>query len=160
MHSIYEYTSSDLSDLDICNTSSSHSPERFTVTTTSTPCSTYRPRINFHSIESLAASSVTSFSSPCQKQDAFIFYAQNFFEHVTISLSCLCLESTVHASKNQARKPRRKLSDWQVWYLNQIYGQNRYPSAHEQEEIAARLLLPTSSVRIWFQNHRARYGKS
>ncbi|CAF1104356.1 unnamed protein product [Adineta ricciae] len=132
MHSIYEYTSSDLSDLDICNTSSSHSPERFTVTTTSTPCSTYRPRINFHSIESLAASSIISTR----------------------------FKSTVHASKNQARKPRRKLSDWQVWYLNQIYGQNRYPSAHEQEEIAARLLLPTSSVRIWFQNHRARYGKS
>ncbi|CAF1092398.1 unnamed protein product [Adineta ricciae] len=137
MHSVYEYTSSDLSDLDICNTSSSHSPERFTVTTTSTPYSTYRPRNNFHSIESLAVSSVTSFSSPCQKQ-----------------------ESTVHASKNQARKSRRKLSDWQVWYLNQIYAQNRYPSAHEQEEIAARLLLPMSSIRIWFQNHRARYGKS
>ncbi len=32
--------------------------------TASTPHSTYKPRVNFHSIESLATSSLTPFSSP------------------------------------------------------------------------------------------------
>ncbi|UJR07796.1 hypothetical protein I4U23_012078 [Adineta vaga] len=141
MNSMYEHTSSDLLDIDICNTSSSYSPHRNPVTITSTPCSTYRPRVNFHSIESLASSPVTPFSSPCQKQD-------NSFT------------TEVRVSKCNERKSRRKLSDWQVWYLNQIYVQNRYPSPHDHEEIAARLSLPTSSIRVWFQNHRARYGKS
>ena len=60
---------------------------------------------------------------------------------------------------NSDRKSRRKLSDWQIWHLRQAFAKNRYPTVGEQEELAQQLLLPLSSVRIWFQNNRARSGK-
>ncbi|CAF0862252.1 unnamed protein product [Adineta steineri] len=131
------------SDIDICNNTSSYcSPEKRPIT--STPHPTNKPRVNFHSIESLAISSFTPISSPCQKHDDTGYNS-------SISIS--------HLTKTSERKSRRKLSDWQSWYLCQIYAQNRYPSPSEQEQIASQLALPTSSIRIWFQNHRARYGK-
>jgi hypothetical protein len=56
-------------------------------------------------------------------------------------------------------QPRRKLADWQIWHLRQTYANNRYPTPYEQEQLARQLLLPLSSIRIWFQNYRARSGK-
>ena len=60
---------------------------------------------------------------------------------------------------NPHRISRRKLSDCQIWHLRQTFAKNRYPTVGEQEELAQQLLLPLSSVRIWFQNNRARSGK-
>ncbi|CAF2514897.1 unnamed protein product [Rotaria sp. Silwood2] len=142
-----------LSDIDTCNITSYSSPQKFVSITTSTPHATYKPRVNFHSIESLASSFTPILSPciPCQKHDDT--------DYSSFNSSISPLHEYHHSLKCAERKTRRKLSDWQIWYLNQIYVQNRYPTQHEQEQIAVQVLLPSSSIRIWFQNHRARYGK-
>ncbi|CAF0927264.1 unnamed protein product [Rotaria sordida] len=148
-----EQTLSNLSDIDVGNTTSDSSSQKFATMITSTPQSTYKPRVNFHSIESLASSCTSIFSPsiPNQKNDDTGYSS---FNSPTPSS-----REYYHTFKCNERKTRRKLSDWQIWYLNQIYAKNRYPTPHEQEQIAAQVLLPTSSIRIWFQNHRARSGK-
>lgn len=47
-----------------------------------------------------------------------------------------------------------------MWHLRQTYANNRYPTPHEQEQLGQQLMLPLSSIRIWFQNYRARSGKN
>ncbi|CAF1246035.1 unnamed protein product [Rotaria sp. Silwood1] len=147
-----EQSLSNLSDIDVCNKTYS-SPQKFTMITTSTPHSTYKPRVNFHSIESLASSLTPIFSPsiPYQKHDDT--------GYSSLSSPTTSFQENHHSSKCTKQKARQKLSDWQTWYLNQIYAQNPYPTPYEQEQIATEVLLPTSSIRIWFQNHRARYGK-
>ena len=210
----------------------SSSTRKLTIIATSTPHLTYKPRVNFHSIESLATSSLnTSSFSPsssffCQKQGksySICWLSQNrkeigFFKWVVkrqgkyklkfspekttfsfisniIILFCF-LDDTGYSSFNSSAlaldkentenahrstttgerkvylfescknkilsisfQPRRKLSDWQIWHLRQVFTNNRYPTPDEQEQLAIQLLLPLSSIRIWFQNHRARSGK-
>ncbi|CAF2528000.1 unnamed protein product [Rotaria sp. Silwood2] len=161
-----DQTSSCSSDIDICNTSPNSSPKVSEIKITSTPYPTYKPQVNFHSIESLAisslnTSSLTPISSPC-----------SFQRHDDTGYSSLSSSSLAHDKDNKEnvycstttttvseRKPRRKLTDWQIWHLRQAYLKNRYPSPYEQEQLAVQLLLPLSSIRIWFQNYRARSGK-
>ncbi|CAF3406138.1 unnamed protein product [Rotaria sp. Silwood1] len=158
-----DQTSSCSSDIDICNTSPNSSQKLSEITITSTPYPTHKPRVNFHSIESLAISSLnTSSLTPT---------SFSFQRHDDTGYSSLNSSTLTHDKDNKEnvycstittvneRKPRRKLTDWQIWHLRQTYAKNRYPSPYEQEQLAVQLLLPLSSIRIWFQNHRARSGK-
>lgn len=53
------------------------------------------------------------------------------------------------------RKKRRVLfSRAQTQELERRFGQQRYLSAPEREQLARRLCLTPTQVKIWFQNHR------
>ncbi|CAF3833028.1 unnamed protein product [Rotaria sordida] len=149
-------------DIDICNTSPNSSQKVSEIRTTSTPYPTYKPRVNFHSIESLAISSLNT-SSLTPSSSPFSFQRHDDTGYNSLNSSTLAHDKdnkeNIYCSTVSERKPRRKLADWQIWHLRQTYSKNRYPSPYEQEQLAVQLLLPLSSIRIWFQNHRARSGK-
>ncbi|UJR38342.1 hypothetical protein I4U23_031012 [Adineta vaga] len=150
----YSIDVSNSSDIDICNLSPNSSFRKINQIITSTPHQTYKARVNFHSIESLAISSLnTSSSSPLflQKQD------DTGYSSLNSSASIIDHQSTTVSTND--KKGRRKLTDWQIWHLRNAYSTNRYPTPYEQEQLASQLFLPLSSIRIWFQNYRARSGR-
>ncbi|CAF1341995.1 unnamed protein product [Adineta ricciae] len=193
MHSLLDDHNS--SDIDVSNASPNASIQRISHIVTSTPHQANKPRVNFHSVESLAISSSvntsSSFSlqppgkSPFHKERSLtsIKSVSNVFDsslitfHLDEALTSISrLDDTGYNSLNSSasinehqssitistseRKSRRKLSDWQIWHLRQVYSTNRYPTPCEQEQLAQQLLLPLSSIRIWFQNYRARSGRN
>ncbi|CAF3642883.1 unnamed protein product [Adineta steineri] len=153
------------SDIDICNTSPNCSFRKVIEVTTSTPHQTYKPRFDFRSIESLAisslnTSSVTLNSSPfpIQRHDDTGYSSLNSSMSILNNNNKENIDQVSTVTVND-RKPRRKLTDWQIWHLRQAYANNRYPTPYDQEQLAIQLVLPLSSIRIWFQNYRARSGK-
>ncbi|CAF0718850.1 unnamed protein product [Adineta ricciae] len=152
MHSLLDDHNS--SDIDVCNASPNASIQRISHIITSTPHRASKARVNFHSVESLAISSSvnTSSSFSLQPHDDTGYNSLN-------SSASINEHQSMTASTNE-RKSRRKLSDWQIWHLRQVYSTNRYPTPCEQEQLAQQLLLPISSIRIWFQNYRARSGRN
>ncbi|KAM9311980.1 homeobox protein Nkx-2.6 [Gastrophryne carolinensis] len=56
--------------------------------------------------------------------------------------------------RRQRRKPRVLFSQAQVSALERRFGQQRYLSAPEREQLAAVLRLTSTQVKIWFQNRR------
>lgn len=52
------------------------------------------------------------------------------------------------------RKRRVLFSQNQVLELERRFGQQRYLSGPEREQLAARIHLTPTQVKIWFQNHR------
>ncbi|CAF1357576.1 unnamed protein product [Rotaria magnacalcarata] len=163
MNSIHdEETASCSSDIDVCNSSPNSSNRLTAIKITSTPYPTYKPRVNFHSIESLAISSLnTSSLTPISSPFSLQRHDDTGYSSLNASTSRLDKEDSNYSRIATAseRKQRRKLSDWQIWHLRQAYTNNRYPTPHEQEQLAGQLILPLSSIRIWFQNYRARSGK-
>nr|XP_025962773.1 homeobox protein DLX-4 [Dromaius novaehollandiae] len=59
----------------------------------------------------------------------------------------------------KARKPRTVYSSPQLQALNQRFQQTQYLALPERAELAARLGLTQTQVKIWFQNKRSKYKK-
>ncbi|NWI10624.1 DLX6 protein, partial [Crypturellus soui] len=59
----------------------------------------------------------------------------------------------------KARKPRTIYSSLQLQALNQRFQQTQYLALPERAELAARLGLTQTQVKIWFQNKRSKYKK-
>ncbi|NXD17303.1 DLX4A protein, partial [Nothocercus nigrocapillus] len=59
----------------------------------------------------------------------------------------------------RARKPRTIYSSLQLQALNQRFQQTQYLALPERAELAARLGLTQTQVKIWFQNKRSKYKK-
>ncbi|CAF1341957.1 unnamed protein product [Adineta ricciae] len=153
MHSLLDDHNS--SDIDVSNASPNASIQRISHIVTSTPHQANKPRVNFHSVESLAISSSVNTSSSFSLQPP----DDTGYNSLNSSASINEHQSSITISTSE-RKSRRKLSDWQIWHLRQVYSTNRYPTPCEQEQLAQQLLLPLSSIRIWFQNYRARSGRN
>ncbi|GMT35511.1 hypothetical protein PFISCL1PPCAC_26808, partial [Pristionchus fissidentatus] len=57
-------------------------------------------------------------------------------------------------TQHNRRKPRVLFTHEQVAELEELFSRQRYVSAAEREELATRLTLTPTQVKIWFQNRR------
>ena len=60
---------------------------------------------------------------------------------------------------SKRRKPRALFSHVQVYELERRFRIQRYISAHERQELARRLKLTETQVKIWFQNRRYKWKR-
>ena len=63
-------------------------------------------------------------------------------------------------TKGRKRQKRLKLTNEQLEVLESVFAANRYPSAKDCGDVASAVNLPHHSVRIWFQNRRARMKRA
>uniref|UniRef100_A0A914MDY0 Homeobox domain-containing protein n=1 Tax=Meloidogyne incognita TaxID=6306 RepID=A0A914MDY0_MELIC len=57
-------------------------------------------------------------------------------------------------SQRNRRKPRVLFTQEQVLHLEEYFGQQKYISNAERDELACKLKLTPTQIKIWFQNRR------
>uniref|UniRef100_A0A914NW89 Homeobox domain-containing protein n=1 Tax=Meloidogyne incognita TaxID=6306 RepID=A0A914NW89_MELIC len=57
-------------------------------------------------------------------------------------------------SQRKRRKPRVLFTQEQVLHLEEYFGQQKYISNAERDELASKLKLTPTQIKIWFQNRR------
>eukprot|EP00118_Oscarella_pearsei_P004882 m.21662 g.21662 ORF g.21662 m.21662 type:complete len:251 (+) comp28196_c0_seq1:667-1419(+) len=67
--------------------------------------------------------------------------------------------SKLGEAQSKRRKPRALFSHVQVFELERRFRIQRYISAHERQELAHRLKLSETQVKIWFQNRRYKWKR-
>lgn len=68
-------------------------------------------------------------------------------------------EVRVTAKGKKVRKPRTIYSSLQLQQLNKMFQRTQYLALPERAELAAKLGLTQTQVKIWFQNRRSKYKK-
>ncbi|XP_037111976.1 homeobox protein Dlx4b-like [Syngnathus acus] len=68
-------------------------------------------------------------------------------------------EVRLNGSGKKIRKPRTIYSSLQLQALNQRFQQTQYLALPERADLAAKLGLTQTQVKIWFQNKRSKYKK-
>ncbi|KAK5856830.1 hypothetical protein PBY51_008400 [Eleginops maclovinus] len=68
-------------------------------------------------------------------------------------------EVRLNGKGKKIRKPRTIYSSLQLQALNQRFQQTQYLALPERAELAAKLGLTQTQVKIWFQNKRSKYKK-
>ncbi|XP_076066628.1 uncharacterized protein LOC143039995 [Oratosquilla oratoria] len=68
-------------------------------------------------------------------------------------------EVRVTAKGKKIRKPRTIYSSLQLQQLNKMFQRTQYLALPERAELAAKLGLTQTQVKIWFQNRRSKYKK-
>lgn len=65
-----------------------------------------------------------------------------------------------HARAMRHKRYRTNFTQWQLHMLEREFDGNRgYADTEQRRDIATRLNLPEATVRIWFQNRRAKQKK-
>ncbi|KAJ8254569.1 hypothetical protein COCON_G00211810 [Conger conger] len=68
-------------------------------------------------------------------------------------------EIRINGKGKKIRKPRTIYSSLQLQVLNQRFQQTQYLALPERADLAAKLGLTQTQVKIWFQNKRSKYKK-
>ncbi|KAK7940153.1 hypothetical protein WMY93_003479 [Mugilogobius chulae] len=68
-------------------------------------------------------------------------------------------EVRLNGKGKKIRKPRTIYSSLQLQALNQRFQQTQYLALPERADLAAKLGLTQTQVKIWFQNKRSKYKK-
>ncbi|XP_049323909.1 homeobox protein Dlx4a-like [Astyanax mexicanus] len=68
-------------------------------------------------------------------------------------------EIRLNGKGKKIRKPRTIYSSFQLQALNQRFQQTQYLALPERADLAAKLGLTQTQVKIWFQNKRSKYKK-
>ncbi|XP_061893331.1 homeobox protein Dlx4a-like [Entelurus aequoreus] len=68
-------------------------------------------------------------------------------------------ELRLNGKGKKVRKPRTIYSSMQLQTLNQRFQQTQYLALPERADLAAKLGLTQTQVKIWFQNKRSKYKK-
>jgi hypothetical protein len=79
-------------------------------------------------------------------------------------LSVICLtdhsdEPRLNSKGKRPRKPRTIYTSYQLRELNRRFERTQYLALPERAELAARLGLTQTQVKIWFQNKRSKVKK-
>jgi homeobox-leucine zipper protein len=61
-----------------------------------------------------------------------------------------------YVKKDKPKRHRTNLTEWQTGILERSFGANPYPDRAEKYDLFAKTHIPMKSIKIWFQNRRAR----
>jgi homeobox-leucine zipper protein len=61
-----------------------------------------------------------------------------------------------YVRKNKPKRHRTNLSEWQTSVLEESFVSNPYPDRAEKYDLFVKTRIPMKSIKIWFQNRRAR----